>query len=105
MTTVMPIQKTQTELVSKKKLDSPRFYQVVMFNDDFTPMDFVTRLLIQIFNMDELQANQIMLEIHHLGQAICGVYPREIAEMKVSQVLSLAHQEAHPLLCIFELAI
>ncbi len=96
--------KTQTELISKKKPAQPRLYQVILFNDDFTPMDFVTNLLIQIFNMDEVQANQIMLEIHHFGQAICGVYPREIAEMKVSQVLALAHKEEHPLHCIFELA-
>ncbi len=104
MTTATTL-KTQTKLVSQKKPEQPRLYQVVLFNDDFTPMDFVTRLLIQIFNMDEVQANQIMLEIHHLGQAICGVYPREIAEMKVSQVLALARDEAHPLHCIFELAI
>lgn len=96
--------KTQTELVSKKKSSQPRLYQVVLFNDDFTPMDFVTTLLIQVFNMDEVQASQIMLEIHHLGQAICGVYPREISEMKVSQVLTLARDAAHPLHCIFELA-
>ncbi len=98
-------EKTQTELRSQKKPEPPRLYQVVIFNDDFTPMDFVTRLLVSIFNMDEVQASQIMLEIHHLGQAICGVYPREIAEMKVSQVLSLARKEEHPLHCIFELAI
>ncbi|MCX7122295.1 MAG: ATP-dependent Clp protease adapter ClpS [Gammaproteobacteria bacterium] len=105
MNTPTPIEKTQTKLISKKKSEPPRLYQVVLLNDDFTPMDFVTRLLIQIFNMDELRANQIMLEIHHFGQAICGVYPREIAEMKVSQVLHLAHQEEHPLHCVFELAI
>jgi ATP-dependent Clp protease adaptor protein ClpS len=96
--------KTQTKVVSKRKTQQPRLYQVVMFNDDFTPMDFVTQLLIQTFNMEELQANQTMLEIHHLGQAICGIYPREIAEMKVSQVLALARKEEHPLHCIFELA-
>ncbi len=100
-----PLTKTQTKLIHQKKPTQPRLYQVVMLNDDFTPMDFVTSLLMNIFNMDEVQANQIMLEIHHLGQAICGVYPREIAEMKVSQVLALARKEEHPLHCIFELAI
>ena len=52
MNTAPPIEKTQTKLVSKKKAEPPRFYQVVLFNDDFTPMDFVIRLLIDIFNMD-----------------------------------------------------
>lgn len=104
----MPIKlniKTQIELEPRVAVEEPPLYQVIMLNDDFTPMDFVVRVLIDIFGMDEIKAHQTMLEIHHLGQAICGVYPREVAEMKVAETLKAAASNDFPLRCIFELAI
>lgn len=98
-------EKTLAEVQSEKKPTQPPLYQVIMCNDDFTPMDFVVALLRDIFNMDELRAQNVMLEIHNLGQALCGVYIREVSEMKVSQVLSLAHTHEYPLRCYFEHAI
>ena len=86
-------------------VEEPPLYQVVMFNDDFTSMDFVIKVLIEVFGMDDIRAHQVMLEIHNLGQAICGVYVREVAEMKVSETMKMARVHDFPLRCIFELAI
>lgn len=97
--------RTQVELKPKVKVGEPRLYQVVMINDDFTPMDFVVSILINLFDMDEVKAHQTMLEVHHLGQAICGVFPREVAEMKVAETLKMAAAHDYPLRCIFEPAI
>lgn len=95
-------ERTQTELKAEPALKEPPLYQVVMLNDDYTTMDFVVEVLRKVFNMDPVKANNIMLEIHHCGQGICGVYPREVAEMKVSEVLTMAQQQGHPLRCFFE---
>ncbi len=97
--------RTQTELKPQPQVKEPPLYQVMMMNDDFTSMDFVVLVLKTVFGMDEIKAQQTMLEIHHLGQAICGVYPREVAEMKVSETLKMSIAHDYPLRCIFEPAI
>lgn len=96
---------TGDELVldrQKQKLKPPRKYQVVLLNDDFTPMDFVVDLLKRFFSFDELKATQIMLEIHHRGRGVCGVFSREIAETKAFQVNSHARANGFPLMCEIE---
>lgn len=80
----------------------PPMYQVVLLNDDFTPMEFVVALLEQVFRMPRARAIQVMLEVHQKGRAVCGVFTREVAETKVSQVLTLARDNDHPLLCVAE---
>ncbi len=95
---------TQTEFEAETELAPPKMYQVRMLHDDFTPPDFLKKILEDLFNMEEARAQQVMIEIRTIGEAICGVYTREIAEMKVSQVLSRAHQADHPLQCLFEVA-
>ena len=89
---------------SKPKLKQPRLYQVVMFNDDFTPMDFVVEILEMFFYMNREKATQVMLTVHTQDKAVCGVYPRDIAETKVSQVNEYSKQHQHPLLCQVEVA-
>ncbi|MEY3954080.1 MAG: ATP-dependent Clp protease adapter ClpS [Pseudomonadota bacterium] len=84
------------------KTKPPRRYQVVMLNDDFTPMEFVVLVLQEYFHKDRESATHIMLKIHLEGKAICGVFPRDIASTKVEQVLSMARQQGHPLQCIME---
>lgn len=96
------IERTQPELKAEPMPKEPPLYQVVMLNDDYTSMDFVIEVLKIIFNMDPIKAHNLMLEIHHLGQAICGIYPREVAEMKVAEVLKMGQQQGHPLRCFFE---
>jgi ATP-dependent Clp protease adaptor protein ClpS len=82
----------------------PRMYQVVMLNDDFTPMEFVVMTLQEFFKLDLESATQVMLKIHHEGRGVCGVYTRDVAATKVELVMAAAKQAGHPLQCIMEAA-
>jgi ATP-dependent Clp protease adaptor protein ClpS len=88
----------------RQKVEPPRVFQVVMLNDDFTPMEFVVMILQQYFHRDLETATQIMLKIHHEGRGVCGVYPRDVAATKVETVLAAAKRSGHPLQCIMEAA-
>jgi len=85
----------------KEKLQPP-LYKVILLNDDFTPMDFVTDLLKKLFHKNSDEAEQIMLNIHRQGRGICGVYTFDIAETKQYQSLSSSQQKGHPLRCVIE---
>lgn len=87
---------------ARPRLKEPPLYRVVLINDDFTPMDFVVEVLESIFGMERTRATQVMLEVHTKGKGICGVYNFEIAETKVAQVMGIAKQHQHPLLCTME---
>lgn len=87
---------------AKAQIKPPKRYQVVLVNDDFTPMDFVVEVLTRFFSMDESKANAVMLAVHTQGKGICGVYSKEVAEMKVMQVNQFARQNQHPLQCEME---
>ena len=87
---------------TRPKLKKPPLYKVVMLNDDYTPMEFVVQVLEEFFNLDRTSATRIMLEVHTKGKGVCGVYNFEIAETKVAQVMSIAQQHQHPLLCTME---
>ena len=76
--------------------------QVVLLNDDYTPMDFVITVLRRFFSLDTEQATRIMLKVHNEGRGVCGIFPRDIAATKVEQVLAFARQHQHPLACIME---
>ena len=80
----------------------PPLYQVLLLNDDFTPMDFVVDVLQDIFRMDHERAMRVMLEVHTEGRGVCGIYTRDIAASKVEQVVNLAREEQHPLACVME---
>lgn len=80
----------------------PPFYKVVLLNDDFTPMEFVVKVLENIFHKDANEAVRIMLEVHNKGAGLCGVYTRDVAETKIDQALYLARQNEHPLQCVME---
>lgn len=84
------------------KLKKPPLYRVLLLNDDFTPMDFVVAVLVGFFYMPEAKAIQVMWQIHIEGKGVCGVYTREIAETKVSQVNGYARSHHYPLLCTME---
>lgn len=87
---------------SRPEVKKPPLYQVILLNDDYTPMDFVVEVLEMIFSMDRQQATRIMLEVHTKGKARCGVFTYEIAETKVAQISSFAEQHQHPLLSVME---
>jgi len=77
-------------------------YQVVMLNDDFTPMEFVVMVLQQFFSKDRETATQIMLKIHLDGKGVCGVFSKDVAASKVDQVMDAANQAGHHLQCLSE---
>ncbi len=86
------------------KTEPPRMYQVVLLNDDYTPMEFVVMVLQEYFKRDLETATQIMLKIHHDGRGVCGVYSKDVAATKVELVLAAARRGGHPLQCIMEAA-
>src|SRR5215212_10184221 len=86
------------------KTEPPRMYQVVLLNDDYTPMEFVVMVLQEYFKRDLETATQIMLKIHHEGRGVCGVYSKDVAATKVELVLAAARRGGHPLQCIMEAA-
>ncbi len=87
---------------SKPKTKKPSMYKVLLLNDDFTPMEFVVLILERFFNADHQRAVSIMLTIHQKGLAVVGVYPHEIAETKVTQVMDFSRKNQHPLQCTME---
>ncbi len=87
---------------ARPKIKQPPLYRVVLINDDYTPMEFVVEILESIFGMERTRATQVMLEVHTKGKGVCGVYNFDIAETKVAQVMSIAKQHQHPLLCTME---
>jgi ATP-dependent Clp protease adaptor protein ClpS len=92
-----------TELKEKPAATKPPpMWQVVMYNDDYTPMEFVVDVLQQFFGHTHERATQIMLKVHTEGRGICGLYPRDVAAMKVDQVMGYARVHQHPLRCGME---
>ncbi len=78
----------------------PGMHQVLLLNDDFTPMEFVVHVLQEFFSKDRETATQIMLKVHLEGKAVCGTYSKDVAQSKVDQVLQAAQQAGHPLQCL-----
>lgn len=87
---------------AKPRLKKPPRYSVLMINDDYTPMEFVVEVLEHFFGKDRTSATQIMLTIHTKGKAVCGIYPKDIAETKAYAVNKFARESEHPLLCEIE---
>ena len=86
----------------ESKTKAPPLYQVLLLNDDFTPMEFVVVVLQKFFVMDLERATQVMLKVHREGRGVCGVYTRDIAATKVELVSSFARMHQHPLQCVME---
>lgn len=91
---------TRTRARPKK----PSQYKVLMLNDDYTPMEFVVMVLKRFFRMDLEQATRVMLHVHQRGVGVCGIFPYEVAETKVNQVMDFARENQHPLQCTLEKA-
>jgi ATP-dependent Clp protease adaptor protein ClpS len=87
---------------TKPKTKRPSLYKVLLLNDDYTPMEFVVYILQRFFNKNHDRAFDIMLTVHNKGVAVVGVYPFEIAETKVTQVMDCARSNQHPLQCTME---
>lgn len=96
-----PVVKVQESI---PELEEPSMYKVVMLNDDYTPMEFVVEVLQMFFSMDREKAQQIMLAVHTLGRATCGIFTRDVADTKSEQVNQYAQMSQYPLLSIVERA-
>lgn len=86
----------------RAKIKPPVMYKVILYNDDFTTMEFVIEVLQRFFSVNSERAQQLMLQIHNEGSAVCGIYTRDVAETKVAQVTGFAQQNGHPLRCGME---
>jgi ATP-dependent Clp protease adaptor protein ClpS len=89
---------------AKPEVLPPPLYQVLLLNDDFTPMDFVVEVLQVFFAMNREKATQVMLHVHTRGKGVCGVFTRDVAESKVTLVNEFSRMHQHPLLCTMEKA-
>jgi ATP-dependent Clp protease adaptor protein ClpS len=104
---VPPPERGQGAAVAERKAaktEPPRMFQVVLLNDDYTPMEFVVMVLQEYFKRDLETATQIMLKVHKEGRGVCGVYTKDVAATKVELVLTAARRGGHPLQCIMEAA-
>lgn len=97
-------QDADTAVVEKVKLAEPKHYQVVLLNDDFTPMEFVVQILMVIFHKQREDAIEIMLAVHTNGRGVAGIYSFEVAEQKRNEVLATARspEHGHPLMAVLE---
>ena len=97
---------SQTGVATKTRTRpaKPSQYKVLLLNDDYTPMEFVVIVLKRFFRMDMDEATRVMLHVHQKGVGVCGVFPYEVAETKVNQVMDFARQNQHPLQCTLEKA-
>ena len=94
------ITQTSVKIEIKKKLQEPSKFQVLLLNDDYTTMEFVIKILVKFFHKSEADASKLMMQIHKKGEATCGVYPYDIAQTKVEQVISFSRENEHPLMCV-----
>lgn len=87
---------------SRPQLKPPPQYKVLLLNDDYTPMEFVVEVLETFFGMDREKATRVMLHVHTRGKGVCGVFSRDVAETKVTQVNEFSRHHQHPLMCSME---
>jgi ATP-dependent Clp protease adaptor protein ClpS len=80
----------------------PPMYRVLLLNDDYTPMEFVVQVLQKFFGKSHEDAMRVMLQVHHEGKGICGIYPHDIAASRINQVAQYARARQHPLQCVME---
>lgn len=97
-----PLEQSGVATQERVKTKRPSMYRVILLNDDFTPMDFVVHVLKKFFDRSESEAMEVMLQVHHQGAGVAGVYQYDIAEMKVVTVNAFAKKNQHPLKCIME---
>jgi len=92
----------ETVTLSKPKTAKPPMYKVILLNDDFTPMEFVVHILEKFFGITHDLAINIMLTVHQKGLAVIGVFSHDVAESKVTQVMTYSRKNQHPLQCVME---
>lgn len=100
----MATRQNPTPILEKQeaRVKAPPMFQVLLLNDDFTPMEFVILVLQKFFGMGREKATQVMLKVHREGRGVCGVFPRDVAATKVEQVGNFSREHQHPLQCVME---
>jgi ATP-dependent Clp protease adaptor protein ClpS len=93
----MPLERRDADTLLDDEIREPRRYKVLLHNDHYTTMEFVVRVLVEVFHKNEAQATRIMLSVHNQGKGVCGIYTAEVAETKVNMVHNLAKQAGYPL--------
>ncbi len=93
---------TESGVTLEEELKEPAMFRVILHNDNYTTMDFVVKILEEVFHKTQEESVAIMLSVHEKGMGVCGVYPREIAEFRVAQVTSRAQTAGYPLRCTME---
>ena len=97
-----PDRSTGTETLEKTRTKKPQLYRVLMHNDDYTTQEFVVHVLMSFFHKDAPEAHHLMLKVHMTGKAAVGVYTKDMAESKVTQVSDYAREQGHPLMLTME---
>ena len=87
---------------TKKKLEKPPMYKVLLHNDDFTTMEFVVFVLNSVFKRSEAESVVIMLKVHNEGVGVAGIYTYEVAKMKAEKAMNMARAREFPFLCTVE---
>ena len=93
---------TESGVILEDELKEPDMYRVLLHNDDYTTMDFVVKILEEVFHKTQEESVAIMMSVHQKGMGVCGVYPKEIAEFRVAQVAGRAQQAGFPWRCTME---
>jgi ATP-dependent Clp protease adaptor protein ClpS len=97
-----PRRDEDTDVEERQKTAVPRRYKVIFHNDDYTTMEYVVEVLRRFFHKSETEALHIMLTVHKKGRAVAGIYPRDVAETKIAEVMQDAQEHGHPLLLTTE---
>nr|WP_245391401.1 ATP-dependent Clp protease adaptor ClpS [Sulfurospirillum barnesii] len=97
-----PMHGFENELLDEIEIKEPKRYSVFLLNDDYSSMEFVIKVLMQVFHHGLEKATEITLAVHEKGKGLCGVYTYEIAETKVATVRKMAKEERFPLRAIME---
>jgi len=94
--------KEEGQTATKPKVEKPKMYKVLLHNDDYTSMEFVTEVLMNVFRKSRMEATRVMLAVHRSGKGVAGIYTKEISEAKSGQAMDLARGRAYPLLVTTE---
>jgi len=98
----VPVIDAEVKIVTQIK--RPQMYHVILLNDDFTPMDFVVKILEEIFYLSHDESLAVMLKVHHFDRGVAGTYTREVAEQRMNDSMEVAAVNGHPLKVTMEAA-
>jgi ATP-dependent Clp protease adaptor protein ClpS len=93
----MAKEQSATRERQKTNLREPKRYKVTIYNDDFTTMDFVVMILTQVFFKSQIEAETLMLQVHHSDKAVVGIYSYDVVTSKARKATKMAREAGYPL--------